>query len=92
MKHWPLDSGVQRKTLVQVCLCRAPAAEEESFQDDIQRIASKFSVDGDKLAEAVRRGQAIYQLVRGGSAARPLIAARDGEAQRGFRCKEDDAK
>jgi hypothetical protein len=61
-----------------VCLCQAPAAESPSFQDDIERIAAKFSVDADVLVEAVRRGQAIYQMRRNAESASTLLAARDG--------------
>jgi hypothetical protein len=65
-----------------VCLCRAPAAESESFQDDIAQIAAKFSVDADTLLEAIRRGQAIYQMSRNAASDGTLLAARDGKKKR----------
>jgi hypothetical protein len=65
-----------------VCLCRAPAGEAESFQDDIDRMATKFSVDADVLAEAIRRGQAIFQMKRSTESAATLLAARDGKKKR----------
>ena len=58
-----------------VCLCRAPAGEAESFQDDIDRIATKFSVDADLLAEAIRRGQAIFRMKQNTESAGTLLAA-----------------
>jgi hypothetical protein len=67
-----------KETYVLVCLCRAPTGDDESFQDDIERIAAKFSVDVDVLAEAIRRGQAIFQMSRSTSAAATLMAAQDG--------------
>lgn len=69
-------------TCVLVCLCRAPAGDDESFQDDIEKIATKFSVDGDVLAEAIRRGQAIFEMRRTTNVAGTLMAARDGEKKR----------
>jgi len=66
------------ETYVLVCLCRAPTGDDQSFQDDIERIVAKFSVDADVLAEAIRRGQAIFGMRRSTSAAATLLAARDG--------------
>src|SRR5262249_47556869 len=65
--------------LLSVRLCRAPAGEAESFQDDIERIATRFSVDADALAEAVRRGQALFHMATSDPrVGRTLLAARDG--------------
>jgi hypothetical protein len=74
-----------KEALLSVRLCRAPSGEDESFHEGIERIAAKFSVDADALAEAVRRGQAIFHMTRMPST-RTLLAARDGETQSG----EDD--
>ncbi len=71
-----------REAPLSVRLCRAPAGEEESFQDDIERIAARFSVDADSLAEAVRRGQALLQMTSGQDASGTLLAARDAEKER----------
>ena len=70
-----------KESLLKARLCRSPAAEAESFRDDIQRIAAEFSVDADALAEAVRRGQAIFQMTEGSKATRTLLAARDSDSQ-----------
>jgi hypothetical protein len=72
--------GCSRQILVQVRLCRAPAREAEQFQRDVDRIAARFQVHADVLAEAVRRGQAILHMRRpanqeGGT----LLAARDAD-------------
>ena len=71
-----------KETFVLVCLCRAPTGDDESFQGDIERIAAKFSVDADLLAEAIRRGQAIFEMRRSTNAAATLMAARDGDKKR----------
>ena len=73
--------GCSTDSLVSIWLCRAPAGEEESFQDDIGRIATRFSVDGDALAEAVRRGQALFHMTSGKAKSSTLLAARDGESE-----------
>jgi hypothetical protein len=71
-----------KEAFVFVCLCRAPMGGHETFQDDIERIAAKFSVDSDVLAEAIRRGQAIFEMRRSANAAAILMAARDGDKKR----------
>jgi len=71
-----------KDAILSVRLCRAPAGEEESFQDDIERIAGRFSVDADALAEAVRRGQALFHMTSGRTASAPLLAARDRDKER----------
>src|SRR6516164_9930156 len=68
--------GCSRQALVQVRLCRAPAAEDPRFRDHLAHIARKFAVDGDVLVEAVRRGQALFAFSGGGSASGTLLAAR----------------
>jgi len=80
-----------KESLVKARLCRSPVAEAETFQDDIQRIAAKFSVDAHALAEAVRRGQAIFQMTEGGKASRTLLAARDGDFQKDSDRKKGDS-
>lgn len=93
LKHYARSEGLNEETLaaglkcskeslLQVRLCRSPAAEGETFHDDIQRIAVKFSVDADVLAQAVRRGQAILHMTQRGKASRTLLAARDADSQR----------
>ncbi len=72
-----------KETLLSVRLCRASAGEEESFHDDIERITTRFSVDADALAEAVRRGQALFHMTSGRNASGTLLAARDGDRERG---------
>ena len=64
------------ESLLSVQLCRAPSGEDESFQDDIEKIAAKFSADADALAEAVRRGQAIFHLAKAPHADRCACAQR----------------
>ena len=59
-----LNCAVQNLALVR--LCRAPLPEDNSFREDIERVAAKFSLNADVLTEAIRRGQAIHQLCQGG--------------------------
>lgn len=72
-----------QEALVSVFLCRAPLGEDESFHEGIEQIAARFSVDADALADAVRRGQAIFHMAQRPNAAATLLAARDGDAQAG---------
>jgi hypothetical protein len=69
-------------SLVMVRLCRSPPVESDTFYDDIERIASKFSLDAERLAEAVRRGQALFHMTTGAKPSRTLLAARDGDTPR----------
>jgi hypothetical protein len=69
--------------LAQVRLCRAPAWKGEAFHEDIERIATRFSVDANVLAEAIRRGQAIFQMTEAGEASPTLLAARDNDLRKG---------
>jgi hypothetical protein len=64
------------ETLVRVKLCRAPS--QEGFQKDIACIAARYKLHGESLADAVRRGQALYSMAAG-SAGGTLLAARDGD-------------
>jgi hypothetical protein len=76
--------------LLQIRLCRAPAAEAEAFHNDVERIAMRFSADADVLAEAIRRGQAVYQMTQGGKKARTLLAARDRDTRKSAEDKKGD--
>lgn len=74
--------GCSVDACVLVCLCRAPTGDDEAFQDDIERVAAKFSVDANVLVEAIRRGQAIFEMRRNTNAAGTLMAARDDATNR----------
>ena len=63
-----------------LCLCRTPDEDPTSFQRDVKRIAERFGVDLDALAEAVRRGQALQRLQRE-AASGTLLAARDANEE-----------
>jgi hypothetical protein len=68
--------GCTPESLVLVRLCRAP--ELARFMEDIDRIATKFNLNADALAQAVRGGQAILHLLQIGSSNQgTLLAARD---------------
>jgi hypothetical protein len=80
-----------KEALLSVRLCRVPVAEEETFQDDVERIAARFSVDADALIAAVRRGQAMFHMTRGTKASSTLLAARDAENQGGAGHKKGES-
>ena len=72
--------GCSMKTLVLMRLCRAPKGKPGEFQKDIARIAAKYHVDAVVLTDAIRRGQAIWNLQqKSAGAAGTLLAARDAE-------------
>jgi hypothetical protein len=71
--------GCPVQTLIPLRLCRAPSPESKRFKQEIARIAAVYELDPSKLADAVRAGQAIWQL-RQAPASGMLRAARDKEA------------
>ena len=80
--------GCSPDDLVHVRLCRAPDALR--FTEDIERIASKFKLNPDVLAQAVRGGQAIFHLREiSGSNQGTLLAARDDDMPDTNGTKED---
>jgi orotate phosphoribosyltransferase-like protein len=60
-------------------LCRSPSSER--FAQDVERIASHFSLDAKRLAGLVRRADAVMALAASGHNASEgiLLAARDRE-------------
>jgi len=74
--------GCSLETLGPLRLCRRPHPEPTLFRQDLNQIASRFSVKGDVLAEAVRRSDAISGMRRGTkSEHRFLMAARDRQGR-----------
>jgi hypothetical protein len=69
-----------KEALMSVRLCRAPSPDE-SFFECIERIATRFAANAEALAEAVRRGQALFQMAQVATTSRILLAARDGDAK-----------
>src|SRR5581483_4133672 len=78
-----------RETLTAVLLCRAPSGEGGLFFKGIERIATRFYLDADALAEAVRRGQALFQMSRTPNQ-HTLLAARDGDVKKAGRKRKGD--
>jgi hypothetical protein len=68
-----------KENLSLVYACRSPAGDSDAFQDDVDRVAAKFALDADVLAEAIRRGQAILLMQRAANLQGTLLAARDGD-------------
>jgi hypothetical protein len=70
--------GCSLDDLVHVRLCRAPDASR--FTEDIERIASRFKLNPDVLAQVVRGGQVIFHLQQISSSNQgTLLAARDDD-------------
>jgi hypothetical protein len=73
--------GCSVVTLTQLRLCRMPRTEPPLFWQDVEKIAARFSVNAEALAEVVRRGQVLINLrnVEIGRTQEPgfLMAARD---------------
>jgi hypothetical protein len=79
--------GCDVGTLAQVRLCRSPDPLPPGFWNDVERIAGRFRLDPDKLAEMVRFGQGLLAARRDGGAderAGYLLAARDDEREAGI--------
>src|SRR5258708_23467078 len=64
-----------QETLTLLRLCRMPRHEPASFREDVHRIASRFGVQVDRLAEAVRRANALEALRRAVAKDRGLLMA-----------------
>jgi hypothetical protein len=74
--------GCAVETLGPLRLCRRPRPDPGLFKQDIERIAARFGVDADLLAQAVRRSDALSSLRRAATGGRGLLmAARDRQAQ-----------
>jgi hypothetical protein len=80
--------GCDLGTLAQVKLCRNPDPLPPSFWIDVERIASRFHLDSDTLAEVVRFGQGLLAAQHSNrdtldQSAGYLLAARDDCAEAG---------
>jgi hypothetical protein len=77
--------GCSVETLLHLSLCRMPAAQASLFWRDVERIAARFLVNAEVLAEVVRRGQVLINLRNAevGRTQEPgfLLAARDDSRQ-----------
>lgn len=72
--------GCPTETLNALALCRRPRSMAPHFWADIERIAARFQVRGEALAEIVRRADALTLLRRAAEGERGLLmAARDRE-------------
>lgn len=71
--------GCPAEQLPRLKLCRPPRPEPEHFWADVTQIAERFALDADRLAAAVRQGEAIRQMQSPAREASPgtLLAARD---------------
>jgi len=70
--------GCSVESLTRIRLCRAPAASSPEFHADLERVATRFNVPVDALIEVVRRGQAIWEMMKRAEPSKgTLLAARD---------------
>jgi hypothetical protein len=77
--------GCSVEALTHLRLCRMPRGQAPLFWQDVERIAARFSVGAEVLAEIARRGQSLMSLkVEGGLKQAPgfLLAARDDSRER----------
>jgi hypothetical protein len=74
--------GCNADTLAWLSLCRKPAPEQ--FAEEVSRVAERFQVDTAKLAQLVRRTEAIAVLrkVKAPDEETLLLAARDRDEER----------
>jgi hypothetical protein len=75
--------GCRPEVLTDLRLCRNPHPEPPRFWQDVECIATHFSVNAGRLAEVVRFGQGLLHLSQPGVSAEDapgyLMAARDEE-------------
>lgn len=57
-----LQLGCDHDTLTHLRLCRSPDPTPPHFWQDVERIATRFHLNPDRLAEIVRFGQALLQV------------------------------
>lgn len=70
--------GCSPRELSAIRLCRRPSSDVPQFSDDVDRIASRFHLDAELLAAAVRLSHALVAMRRPASGERgSLMAARD---------------
>lgn len=74
--------GCEVETLHWIALCRKP--DDGEFADDVQRIAERFEVDASKLAQLIRRTEALTALSKAKAPEEDslLLAARDRDEEK----------
>jgi hypothetical protein len=74
------------ETLTHLRLCRMPRGQAPLFWQDVERIAERFSVNAEALAEVARRGQSLINLRNAEDEGKQepgfLLAARDDSRER----------
>jgi len=77
--------GCPVETITHLRLCRMPRAQVPLFWQDVEKIAQRFSVSAEVVAEVARRGQSLFHLRAGGDQKDEpnfLLAARDDSQER----------
>jgi hypothetical protein len=68
--------GCDPPILTNLRLCRMPRPQPPQFGQDVERIAGRFGVQAEVLADMVRRGQNLLRF-QAGATPGTLLAARD---------------
>lgn len=71
------ELGCVPEMLGRLGLCRRPRSDPHGFREDVDRIASRFGISSERLAEVVRRSDALSALAGARQEAGTLAAARD---------------
>ena len=85
--------GCPASSLARLRLCRRPRPDPAGMREDVTRIGEHFGIDPLRLAEMVRRADALVAMrrdVAGGAGA--LIAARDREHSAGDPATGEDER
>ncbi len=77
--------GCSEGILTHLRLCRMPRAQAPLFWQDVEKIAQRFSLDAEVLAEVARRGHSLLRLRIGAGGQNSekgfLLAARDNTTE-----------
>lgn len=74
--------GCQPSELTMIRLCRAPRTEPAEFWEDVNRVAERFGLVPERLAEVVQRGRVVVRFEQPAPTVHEgglLMAARDTE-------------
>lgn len=69
------DLGCAKETLNHLRVCRPP--RDGFFRQDVERVAGHLGVDFDRLAAAIREGQALLRMRAEAEGKARLLAARE---------------
>jgi hypothetical protein len=73
--------GCAPQVLASLLLCRRPVGTGSQFRQDVERIAGRFGLEVQRLAEAIRYADALAATAAAGAHPGWLAAARDRELE-----------